>query len=385
MMRFRLQSTVAALAAILLLPSLARPQQPAASAPLKAPATAPEKNSDLQEKTAEASVVPVLSGPYPVLSPAAEQRGRQIFEMFNHSQTSEMWASLSEGLRKMSGKEERFVEVNKKLREHMGAETQLLEENMVPYLFAPDTVYSRLSMFANVRVPIMSVITFNQRGQIDAFDIKPMRTVAEGRYAGYQDTTKLKLPFQGEWLVYNGGRNIFNNPYAMVDDMRFALDFAYVKDGHLFSGAGGIGSKDEDYFCFGQPIVAPADGTVIKAIGGYNDNPPGKPTGDQTDGNVIIIRHDEGESSMFNHLKQNSLKVKQDDKVKQGEVIAECGNSGAGPVPHVHYQFQKGAGIGLPAQFQDYIANGKPVASGEPTRGQLVKNANSAPATPASK
>ena len=34
---------------------------------------------------------------------------------------------------------------------------------------------------------------------------------------------------------------------------------------------------------------------------------------------------------MFNHLKQNSLKVKLDDNVKQGDVIAECGNSGAGP------------------------------------------------------
>jgi murein DD-endopeptidase MepM/ murein hydrolase activator NlpD len=95
---------------------------------------------------------------------------------------------------------------------------------------------------------------------------------------------------------------------------------------------------------------------------------------------------------VFNHLKQHSLKVKLDDKVKQGDVIAECGNSGAGPIPHVHYRFQRSAGVPLPAQFVNYIADGKAVASGEPKRGQFVKNAaappaaapsTSAPSTPA--
>ena len=67
---------------------------------------------------------------------------------------------------------------------------------------------------------------------------------------------------------------------------------------------------------------------------------------------------------MINHLKQNSLKVKIGDQVKQGQELAQCGNSGAGPIPHVHYQLQKGAGRLLPAQFVDYIADGKPVDVG---------------------
>jgi len=390
-MRFRLHSMIAVLAAVLLLPMLGRTQQPAttsgqeASTAKQAPAGKSTENEP-QEKTAEAPIEPVLSGPYPVMSKAAEERGRQIFEMFNRAQASEMWAALSENLRSLSDKQaarvkkglagkDMFTEVNKKLREEMGPENQVLEENMVPYLYAPDTVYSRLSMFANVRVPVISVITFNQRGQIDNFSINPMHTIAEGRYAGYEDTAKLKLPFEGEWLVYHGGRNIFQNPYAMADDTRFALDFVYLKNGQLFSGAGGVGSNVADYYCFGQPILAPADGTVIRAIGGYDDVPPGKPNGDAADGNMVIISHGNGESSMFNHLKQNSLRVKVDDKVKQGDVIAECGNSGLGGIPHIHYQLQRGMGAGLPAQFTDYIANGKPVASGEPVRGQMVKNA----------
>ena len=46
-------------------------------------------------------------------------------------------------------------------------------------------------------------------------------TVAEGRYAGYEDTAKLNLPFQGEWLVYQGGRNAFENGYSGADDQQF--------------------------------------------------------------------------------------------------------------------------------------------------------------------
>jgi hypothetical protein len=329
----------------------------------------------LQEKTPEGPIEPVLSGPYPVMSAAAEERGRQLFEMFNHTQTSDMWAAISDGLRKRLGKEERFAEVNKKLRERIGPETSMVQETIVPSLLAPETIYTRLSNFANVTVPVVSTITVNQRGQIDGFNVGPMATVAEGRYAGYKDTNKFHLPFHGEWLVYQGGRSAFDNPYATSDDTRFSVDFVYLKDGRAFPGAGGVGSKNEDYYCFGQPVLAPADGTVVRAIEGYDDNPPGRPSGDPAEGNMVILSHGPGEQSVFTYLKQNSLRVKRDDKVKQGDVIAECGNSGAGPVPHVHYQLQKNLGVALPAQFVDYIADGKLVASGEPKRGQFVKNA----------
>jgi len=363
--------------AILLFAAPGRAQEPPAQP--AAPPAGQEAAAPLpQENTPQAPIEPVMSGPYPVMSKAAEERARQIFQMFNHGDTSQMWASLSEGLRRVSGKEERFAEINKKYREAMGPETSVREEYMVPYLMAPDTVYSRLSDFAKVHRLIVITITLNQRGQIDAFDIKAIpERVAEGRFAGYEDTAKLKFPFNGEWLVYQGGRTPFENPYAADDSLRFGMDFAYLKNGRLFSGAGGLGSKNEDYYCFGQPLLAPFDGTVVKAEQYFDDDPPGRPSGDPPDGNIIVIRHEEGEtheSVLMNHLKQNSLKVKSGDKVKQGDVVAECGNSGAGPVPHVHFQLQKSLGVPLPAQFVDYIADGKPVASGEPVRGQFVKN-----------
>jgi hypothetical protein len=397
MMRFRLHSMVVILITALLLSTVAVAQQGAASAKPGSTQSAdqegtPPAATTNEQAPPEAPAKPILSGPYPVMSKAATDRGRQVFQMFNHSDGAQMWALLVEGLKKRTKTEANYTSYNKKLREKMGPETQMLEENIVPYIFAPDTVYSRLSNFQNVPVPVMTMITINQRGQIDAMSIQPVPTVAEGKYAGYTSKNNLHLPFGNEWLVYQGGRNLFDDGYAVNDDTRFALDFVYLKDGHLFSGAGGVGSKVQEYYCFGQPVLSPADGKVIKAEGGYDDNPPGKPTGDPPDGNVVAVVFGSGETTetvIMNHLKQNSLKVKIGDQVTQGQQLAECGNSGAGPVPHLHFQLQKGGGNPLPALFVNYIADGKPVDSGEPKRGQLVKNnpaaaptASSAPATP---
>src|SRR5271156_3354163 len=110
MMRFCLHSMAAGLAAVLLVPMPGRTQQPATapaqqapSASKQAPAAQPEQA--MQGKASQAPIQPVLSGPYPVMSKAALERGRQLFEMFSHTQTSELWAALSENLRTLSDKQ----------------------------------------------------------------------------------------------------------------------------------------------------------------------------------------------------------------------------------------------------------------------------------------
>ena len=356
---------------MLLLPALVAAQQSMDTG--SAPSSSQAPSSQMSQ---EGPIAPVLSGPYPVMSQAAENRARALFQMFSHGQTSEFWASLSEGLRKRSTSEAKFTEGNKRLLEKMGTETKVIKETIVPFALAPDTIYTRLSEFTGVKIPVITAITINQRGQIDAFSVGPEYPIAEGRFAGYTDSTKLHLPFEGQWLVYQGGRRPFDNVYASSDDLRFAMDFIYTKNGRMFSGSGGYGSKPSDYYCFGQPILSPADGTVVKAEAGYDDNDPGKPSGDAPDGNVVEVSFGDGELVMMNHLKQNSLKVKIGDKVKQGDVLGECGNSGASPAPHLHFELQKGGGTLVPAQFHDYLANGKLVEVGEPKKGEFVKNAN---------
>ena len=58
----------------------------------------------------------------------------------------------------------------------------------------------------------------------------------EGHNAGYKDTAKLKLPFSGQWFVYQGGHGVFDNAYQVTDDQQFAVDFVLLKNGSPFEG-----------------------------------------------------------------------------------------------------------------------------------------------------
>ncbi len=336
-----------------------------------------------------ASARPSSGGPYPVMSAQAKQRAQQVFKMFGSGQIGALWASLAEGTKKGYGSEEKLATSTKNLREHLGEETRMAGEDFAPSLAKPWTLYSRLSDFSKAtNVQVVTNIAINERGQVEILQVGPERDVYQGRFGGYKDTTKLHLPFNGEWFVYQGGRTSFQNANFNNDDQRFALDFALLKNGLPFKGDG---ADNSDYYCFGQPILAAADGLVVEVQDGYQDNTPGRPVSDSPRGNMILIAHGNSEFSLLTNLKQNSIKFKKGDKVKQGEAVAECGNSGPSPAPHVHYQLQNSAGIplpsSLPAQFVDYIADGKPVDVGEPVRGQMVRNApaSAAPAPASSK
>lgn len=54
-----------------------------------------------------------------------------------------------------------------------------------------------------------------------------------------------------------------------------------------------------------------------------------------------------------------------------------AGNSVNSDGPHLHYNLQDRAepnrGKGLPAQFRDFVADGRPVTRGEPVQGQRIR------------
>jgi hypothetical protein len=319
---------------------------------------------------------------YPVMSPAAEARGRQLFEMFKAGQANAIWATSPAENKKGAETERKFVATLGQWKTRLGPETKVVAENIVPYMLKRATVYSRLSEFSNAKGQVGTVIIIDENGDTLAFTVRPLPSPPEGHNAGYKDSTKLKLPFSGQWLVYQGGHDVFNNGYQMTEDQRFAMDFVLLKNGSPFEGDA---STNEQYYCFGQPVLAPADGTVVRTVNGIGDNAPGKPSQDAPNGNMIIISHGNNEYSVLTNLKQNSVKLKHGDTVKQGDQVGECGNSGGSSAPRVHYQFQNSAGFprvdSLPAQFVDYVGDGKPVAVGEVVKGQMVSNGTTSSAS----
>lgn len=161
--------------------------------------------------------------------------------------------------------------------------------------------------------------------------------------------TSLRLPFDDRWLVTAGGDSRELNHHHDSLSQRFAFDFVAVdKQGREHSGKG---MANEDYYAFGRPVLAPADGVVTDVIRGVRDNVPGSMNPFFAPGNAVILRHREGEFSVLAHFQQGSIRVKPGERVRQGQVLGLCGNSGNSSGPHIHFHvqntpiFQEAAGL----------------------------------------
>jgi len=88
----------------------------------------------------------------------------------------------------------------------------------------------------------------------------------------------------------------------------------------------------------GTPVVAPADGVVIKA--GFS---PGY-------GNMVEISHGYGIRTVFGHNSRLNVKVGQ--QVKRGDIISYVGDTGSSTGPHLHYEVRLN---GLPVNPKKYL------------------------------
>lgn len=154
------------------------------------------------------------------------------------------------------------------------------------------------------------------------------------------NNVQVKLPFFGEWTVTQA----YDGEHTHKNEWRHALDFEILdEDGKSYRGEGNVCS---DYYCYDKAVLAPADGTVEEVTSDIADNIIGEVNLVQNWGNTVIIQHDDSLYSKLSHLKENSITVKRGEKVRQGQTIAKCGNSGRSPVPHLHFQMQSTPWIG---------------------------------------
>ncbi|MFH2143858.1 MAG: urea transporter [Bacteroidota bacterium] len=156
----------------------------------------------------------------------------------------------------------------------------------------------------------------------------------------------VKLPFMGTWRITQA----HNGELTHKDDWRHAWDFeifdtenkSYKDEGRLLT----------DYYCYDKPVIATLNGYVEEIVDEISDNDLGEINMNDNWGNTIIIRHSTYLFSKHCHLKPGSVKVKKGEYVKQGHIIASCGNSGRSPYPHLHFQMQAAPFIG--AKTIDY-------------------------------
>lgn len=172
----------------------------------------------------------------------------------------------------------------------------------------------------------------------------------------YQLKNSYILPFKGQWTVVNGSTEKELSHSWEIPSQRYAYDFLILDE------AGKSYEEDQlsphSYYCYGRDIIAPCDGMIIDMKDGYEDSlVDGKGSADcrakDIRGNYILIQHPNREYSLIAHIRKNSFTVKAGDEVKQGQVLAQSGNTGNTSEPHIHFQLQAGKSF--------YLAAGLPV------------------------
>jgi murein DD-endopeptidase MepM/ murein hydrolase activator NlpD/urea transporter len=150
------------------------------------------------------------------------------------------------------------------------------------------------------------------------------------------------LPFQGEWFCTQGIDGALTHQGAW----RHGFDFEIRDAGRSFHRV--FGGEVGDYHCYALPVIAAADGTVVKVVSDVPDNAIGTINVAQNWGNLVLVWHAPGLYSLVAHLQPGSPTVREGQGVVRGQVLGACGNSGRSPRPHLHFQLQGTAVIGAP-------------------------------------
>jgi peptidase M23-like protein len=182
-----------------------------------------------------------------------------------------------------------------------------------------------------------------------------------------QSQLVLAPPFKdGVWLAGNGpsSTSVHRRSVMAIDgrvyiSQRFAIDWVMVgKNGNTFHDSR---ERNENFWAFGQPVLAVADGEVTEVVDGIPDNVPGKLpliTVQNITGNHVTVRIAADTYVMFAHLKQGSIRIRLHQKIERGAQFAEVGNSGNTTGAHLHLQVTDGnsglAAEGIPFVFDKF-------------------------------
>ena len=299
------------------------------------------------------------------------EAGRELTRQFLDGDTAAVRARFNEEM-KVAMDAATLTTFRAQVAEDLGEEQELLSEQVVPAQGLQ--VYVRTSRWTMLPAPVQTQWALDAEGRVGGFLIRQAPQAAASPHLGHDTVADLRLPFEGEWHVFWGGRDIAQNYHASVPDQRFAYDFVRMVEGSTHTADG---TELAHYHCWDQPILAPADGEVVSMVDGLPDQKIGTTNARQPAGNHVMLDLGAGEYALLAHFRQGSVRVSPGQRVATGEELGRCGNSGNTTEPHLHFHLQDspvfGEGNGLPAFFNGYSADGQAVERGEPVKGQSVR------------
>lgn len=177
----------------------------------------------------------------------------------------------------------------------------------------------------------------------------------------------LRPPFHGgTWLAGDGPSNTTNHRRTItaVDGHiysaeRFAID--WIKVGPNGDSRHDGSTRNENWWAWGEPVLAVADGEITAVVDEFPDNTPRvlpPVTIDNIAGNHVTLQVAPNRYVTYAHLQHGSIKVRLHDRVRAGDLLALLGNSGNTTGAHLHMQVTDRNSVlqaeGVPFEFASF-------------------------------
>jgi murein DD-endopeptidase MepM/ murein hydrolase activator NlpD len=163
----------------------------------------------------------------------------------------------------------------------------------------------------------------------DEGEIRFGRVLASDLTMSGKSMTAFRFEQSGRSAFYDGAGNSLRRAFlrAPVQFRRISSSFARSRRHPVL----GITRRHEgtDYAAApGTPVMAAGDGVVVRAgrAGGY--------------GNLIELRHRNGITTRYGHLRAFARGIRAGARVEQGQTIGYVGSTGLASGPHLHYEFR---------------------------------------------
>ncbi|MGY5127832.1 M23 family metallopeptidase [Streptomyces nigrescens] len=223
-------------------------------------------------------------------------------------------------------------------------------------------------------------------------------TKAERATGSAPEPVVIAAPVTGRWTALNSPADKVPSHGTRTYGQAYAIDIVAEPAPGARPGFGWwpLARGNADFPAFGAPLLAVADATVVhtddrqrdhlsrtswlavgyfffvegavRALGGAR----------RVVGNHVILDLGGGTYALYAHVRRGSLTVRPGDRVRAGQQLGQCGNSGNSTEPHVHFQLMDAAdpeaadglpftwqGIGVPANGETFEAAPATVAHAE--------------------
>lgn len=176
-------------------------------------------------------------------------------------------------------------------------------------------------------------------------------------------------PINGRWVAVNSPADQVPSHGVHAYGQTYAIDVAHPNPPGAPTTLGWSlrARPPASFSCFGEPVYAVRCGTVVNRRTWARDHLSrtswpwvlylmfveslvrGLGGAGFLLGNHVVLDHGEGLYSAYAHLRRRSVLVGVGDRVRDGQVLGACGNSGNTSEPHLHFQLMDRANLNCAA------------------------------------